>query len=91
MIIQHASHREIWCPHCKNKTELKVFIFLTKEMNLQVKREYSPPFQWRDYKKRYRFDFLLEGLDIIFEIDGPQHTQEVRVRGSSTGGRFGTR
>ena len=66
-----------WCPHCKNKTELKVFIFLTKEMNLQVKREYSPPFQWRDYKKRSRFDFLLVGLDIIFEIDGPQHTQEV--------------
>ena len=77
MIIQHASHREIWCPHCKNKTELKVFIFLTNEMNLQVKREYSPPFQWRDYKKRSRFDFLLVGLDIIFEIDGPQHTQEV--------------
>ena len=46
-------------------------------MNLQVKREYSPPFQWRDYKKRSRFDFLLVGLDIIFEIDGPQHTQEV--------------
>lgn len=23
------------------------------------------------------FDFLLVGVDIIFEIDGPQHTQEV--------------
>jgi len=70
-----------WCPHCKNKTELKVFIFLTKEINLQVKREYSPPFQWRDYKKRSRFDFLLVGVDIIFEIDGPQHTQEVSKDG----------
>ena len=61
----------------KYKSQHKLDIFLTNEMNLQVKREYSPPFQWRDYKKRSRFDFLLVGLDIIFEIDGPQHTQEV--------------
>jgi hypothetical protein len=66
-----------WCPHCKNKTELKVFNFLTKELELRVKREYKPSFQWRDYKKRCRFDFLLVDLDIILEIDGPQHTEEV--------------
>jgi len=54
-----------------------VFNFLTKELRLQVKREYIPSFQWRHYKKRSRFDFLLVGVDIIFEIDGPQHTQEV--------------
>tara|TARA_B110000091_G_scaffold92637_1_gene101090 strand:+ start:189 stop:683 length:495 start_codon:yes stop_codon:yes gene_type:complete len=84
MVIQHVSHRKIWCPHCKNKTESKVFNFLTKELKLQVKREYLPPFQWRDYKKRSRFDFLLVGLDIILEIDGPQHTEEVSKAWIST-------
>jgi len=66
-----------WCPYCKNKTELKVFNFLTKELGIRVKREYVPSFQWRDYKKRRRFDFLLVDLNIIFEIDGPQHTEDV--------------
>jgi len=84
MAFNRIIDRNSWCPHCKNKTELKVFFFLTKEMNLQVKREYSPPFQWRDYKKRSRFDFLLVGLDIILEIDGPQHTEEVSKAWIST-------
>ena len=66
-----------WCPHCKNKTELKVFNFLRNELKLKAKREYRPSFQWRDYKLRRRFDFLLVELDIILEIDGPQHTEEV--------------
>ena len=66
-----------WCPHCKNKTELKVFRFLTRELKLQVRREYVPPFVWRDYRKRCRFDFLLVGLGVVLEIDGPQHTKEV--------------
>tara|TARA_B100000780_G_scaffold221458_1_gene160528 strand:- start:213 stop:1769 length:1557 start_codon:yes stop_codon:yes gene_type:complete len=74
--IAHVKYGR-WCPHCKNKTELKVFNFLTKELNLPVKREYIPSFQWRDYKKRCRFDFLIVDLDIILEIDGPQHTEEV--------------
>ena len=73
----HDVNNGTWCPHCKNKTELKVFNFLTKELELRVKREYNPSFQWRDYKKRCRFDFLLVDLDIILEIDGPQHTEEV--------------
>lgn len=78
MDFNHITNRKrSWCSHCKNKTELKVFIFLTKELKLQVKREYIPSFQWRDYKKRRRFDFLLVDFDIIFEIDGPQHTEEV--------------
>ena len=73
-----------WCPCSRNKTELKVFNFLTKEMKILVKREYLPSFQWRHYKKMCRFDFLLVGLDIILEIDGPQHTQEVPKEWMST-------
>ncbi len=63
-----------WCPLCKNKTELKVYNFLSNEF--KIKKEYRPAKRYK-HMVQCRFDFLLKDFGKIFEIDGPQHTEEV--------------
>jgi very-short-patch-repair endonuclease len=58
------------CPHCVNKTELKVANFL-HEKNIIFKRQYKI----KDIKKYY--DFYLPDFDLIIEIDGDQHFSQV--------------
>ena len=76
----------IWCPTCKNKTELIVLNFL-KEMNIQVVREYIPG-GMKKMKKNYgkigKLDYYLPNFNIIFELDGRQHnTQVIRFGNTS--------
>ena len=62
-----------WCPLCFNKTETIVFNFLT-EKNYIFSRQQK--FDWCkniETNKHLPFDFYLEDLKIILEIDGPQH------------------
>lgn len=60
-----------WCPFCKSKTELKLFNWL-KENNFIVKREVV--FKWSQNK---RYDFIIESLKLIIELDGRQHFKQV--------------
>jgi len=61
-----------WCPKCgcKNQTELIVYDFLKKNFE-NIIREYK----FTDIKKR--FDFALVEQQIIIELDGRQHFQQV--------------
>jgi len=66
----------IWCPNCVNKTEEKLFNELTKYY--VIKRQYKP--NWcknPDTNKYLPFDFSLEDLKIIIELDGPQHFKQI--------------
>ena len=66
-----------WCPHCRYKTETIVFNFLT-EKNYIFSRQQK--FHWcKNIKteKHFPFDFYLQDLKIILEIDGPQHFQQI--------------
>jgi very-short-patch-repair endonuclease len=58
-----------WCPHCKYKTELKLFEWL-KEKYQNVQKQVT--FDWSQ-KKRY--DFVIN--NIIIELDGAQHFRQV--------------
>ena len=60
-----------WCNCIINKTEHKFFRFL-QEYNFKVKKEKT--FDWSS-KKRY--DFYLEDLKLLVEIDGLQHKFQV--------------
>ncbi len=67
-----------WCPNCKHKTELKLHNFLTTSQPFPVKRQFKA--DWCRNPKTNRhlpFDFVIETLKIIFELDGPQHNSFV--------------
>jgi very-short-patch-repair endonuclease/ribosome maturation factor RimP len=62
------------CNKCANKTERIVSEFLQKEYTNII---YQPKFDWCIKKRSLPFDFLLDDLKIIIEIDGPQHFKQV--------------
>ena len=73
-----------WCPRCKTKTELKLDNFLTKE-GFVLQRQAK--FDWCRSKKETRkhlpFDFLIESLNLIIELDGPQHFRQICLKWKS--------
>ena len=92
-LISSISRRNTWCPHCKNKTELKLYNWLLKQLNIkEVKREYKPKWcstqfrhinkknEFKDGKYQYRYDFLVtfnNKKKLIIELDGRQHFEQV--------------
>lgn len=62
------------CPSCVNKTE---FLFFKKiqEHYPTLKKQYKV--KWCKNKNCLPFDFVIEELKIIIEIDGPQHFVQV--------------
>ena len=67
-----------FCPICKNKTEKIVYEFLL-ENNFKIIKEAK--FNWcknEETDKNFRFDFVIESLKLIIEVDGIQHFKEVK-------------
>lgn len=66
-----------WCPHCKNKSEAILHKFLLENYS-DTKRQ--PRFDWcvnPESKQKLPFDFLLPSKNVIIELDGIQHFQQV--------------
>ncbi len=77
--------RNIGCSVCTLKTEKNVFKFLKDNTNYNIVK--NPKFDWcrNPYTNRYLpFDILIEELNILIEIDGLQHFQEVKIWKSNT-------
>uniref|UniRef100_A0A6C0IV87 DUF559 domain-containing protein n=1 Tax=viral metagenome TaxID=1070528 RepID=A0A6C0IV87_9ZZZZ len=63
-----------WCPKCNHKTETKLQnILLIYYPNLIIQGKY----EWCKNKKHLPFDFIIEELKIICELDGEQHFKQV--------------
>ena len=65
-----------WCPNCVNKTEAKLLVYLIlifPDILKQYKKE------WCKNKFYLPFDFCIEELKIIIELDGAQHFRQVRT------------
>lgn len=65
-----------WCPKCKNKTERKLYeylVILYPNIKTQVK------FDWCKNVNNncLPFDFVIEDLNIIIELDGEQHFKDM--------------
>lgn len=73
--INHISNGS-WCGCLINKTERKLYNFLlTRYANIK----YQKSFDWcKSEKNRYLpFDFCIEDLKLIIELDGEQHFSQV--------------
>ena len=64
-----------WCPICKNKTE-KMFLKWFKN-NYDHVINHQAKYDWCKDKRHLPFDFSVESLKLIIEIDGPQHFRQV--------------
>ena len=62
------------CPSCINKTEFKFFNRI-KELYPRIKRQYKV--EWCKNKLYLPFDFAIEELNIIIELDGEQHFKQI--------------
>jgi len=62
------------CPHCINKTEYKLWLLL-KEKYPTVKRQFKV--EWCKKKRCLPFDFAIEELKLIVELDGDQHFKQI--------------
>ncbi len=77
MQLDYITNGGHWCPNCKHKTERKLYNFL-KLQPFPIKRQFKA--DWCRNPKTNRllpFDFEIETLKIIFELDGPQHNSLV--------------
>jgi hypothetical protein len=67
-----------WCPTCKNKTEGFFHNWLNTNYNYKI--IYQTDFNWcksSNTNHNLPFDFCIEELKLIIEIDGPQHFQQI--------------
>lgn len=62
------------CPSCMNKTEHKLYITLQPTYTSLI-RQFRQ--QWCVHKSMLPFDFCIPELNIIIELDGPQHFRQV--------------
>lgn len=64
-----------WCPSCYKKTEAKVFKFLDENTTFKIEREAR--FDWCRSIFSLPFDFYIPSLNLIIEVDGPQHFSQI--------------
>lgn len=64
-----------WCGLCKNKTEKKIYNFLTTIFSISL----HPKFDWCkniNTKRYFLFDFCIDKF--IIELDGRQHFKDIK-------------
>ena len=69
--------RNTWCPKCKHKTELK---FLNHLIALYPDIQQQAKFSWcinPHTSRQLPFDFYIPSLNLIIEVDGPQHFRQI--------------
>lgn len=64
----------MWCAKCKKKTEVKLLEWLKI---LEYDISYQPEYEWCKMINRLPYDFAIEKLKIIIELDGKQHFEKV--------------
>jgi very-short-patch-repair endonuclease len=67
-----------WCPLCTKKTEAKFFKWFKNKYDYKITRQ--PKYDWCkniDTGRHLPFDFSIESLKLIIEIDGPQHFKQI--------------
>ena len=72
-------HKNEWCPFCKNKTELKLFNWLIDLQSYNIKNQVKYDWCINNETNRYLpFDYCIEELHLIIELDGPQHFNDMK-------------
>jgi len=81
--IYEITSNQTWCKKCpsNNKTEIK-FKDWFENKYIQYELQYQPKYKWcknPETNKYLPFDFSIEELKLIIEIDGLQHFRQVSV------------
>jgi very-short-patch-repair endonuclease len=66
-----------YCPTCQNKTETILYKFLLDRYDIVERQKI---FDWCIKNKRkneYRFDFYIESINTVIELDGKQHFEQI--------------
>ena len=76
--LGHVSN-DRWCPYCKYKTEQIIFEFLTciypqYKILRQTKYDWCI---WKETGRKCKYDFVIVELNLIIEVDGPQHFKQI--------------
>jgi very-short-patch-repair endonuclease len=70
------------CPCCNNKTEGLLKVILLNNFNYEIIHDRG--FDWCKKEKKLRYDFIIEDLKCIIELDGRQHFEDVSRWASSS-------
>jgi hypothetical protein len=70
----YFTRKVIGCPLCHNKTEGILYAFL-KVMYADIEIQYKA--EWCKKKTFCPFDFYIPSLNLIIELDGPQHFKDI--------------
>ena len=73
--LNDITNKNIWCPKCVNKTEIKLYEIMVKlfpSIITQFKQE------WCKNIRCLPFDFCIPEYNIIIELDGRQHFIQVK-------------
>ena len=76
--VQHKYQQEGGCPKCKHKTEKKLYQWLKENVDYHIKHQAK--YDWCKQVKtnnHFPFDFAIEELKLIIELDGEQHFRQV--------------
>ncbi len=79
--FSHIKNDRTWCPQCRNKTEAKFYEWYNYNSNIIFHITSQVKYDWCINPKTgysLRFDFVIEDLKLIIEIDGRQHFIQVR-------------
>lgn len=63
-----------WCPCKKNKTETKLYNWLSNNYNHKIITQHYININ----NKKYFYDFYIPDLNLIIELDGRQHFEQVK-------------
>lgn len=66
---------DTWCQTCKETTENKLYDFILSSISEKCQKEKK--FEWCKNKYLLRFDFYIERLKLIIELDGAQHFRQI--------------
>lgn len=66
------------CPHCVNKTELKLYQALVQRYPTLMRRFSADWCRNPETNMPFPFDFLIQVFNLIIELDGIQHFENVR-------------
>jgi len=79
--VDRVSLGGTWCPICKNKTEKQLYQWLTQTYpQYTISTPGNQKFQWcinPSTGKHLPFDFYIKELELIIELDGPQHFRQI--------------
>ena len=75
----YFTRRVFGCPLCHNKTEGILYTFL-KTIYPDIEIQYKPV--WCKKKSLCPYDFYIPSLNLIIELDGPQHFRDISNWGS---------